>query len=196
MGLLGSIIAKGVVTAARNSTIKAVGEATANIVSSATSNSKEKIVIKNDTLYIKPTRSSEEYRGKNALEIARELLGTGFENVNLRPVQTLGRFSKGNYGQISSISINGKSEFLGVKKIAASSYIVIEYYDFKDGMDSSIYDGLERIVPGKVKSIAETMNRLNEICKTYDNPKRFCPYCGIMVNKPDARFCSDCGGQL
>ena len=32
MGLLGSIIAKGVATAAKNSTIKAVGDATANII--------------------------------------------------------------------------------------------------------------------------------------------------------------------
>ena len=32
MGLLGSIISKGVATAARNSTIKAVGNAAANVI--------------------------------------------------------------------------------------------------------------------------------------------------------------------
>lgn len=56
MGLLGSIIAKGVVTAAKNSTIKAVGNATANVIATKASTSVEKddIVVKNGVMLIKP----------------------------------------------------------------------------------------------------------------------------------------------
>ena len=45
MGLLGSIIAKGVATAAKNSTIKAVGDATANIIATKASTSAEKTIL-------------------------------------------------------------------------------------------------------------------------------------------------------
>ena len=54
MGLLGSIIAKGVATAAKNSTIKAVGDATANVIATKASTSAEKddIVVKNGVMLI------------------------------------------------------------------------------------------------------------------------------------------------
>lgn len=133
MGLLGSIIAKGVTTAAKNSTIRAVGSAAATVIASKASSPSEKsdVVVKNGVVLIKPTRSSEDYCGESALEVAKELLGVGFESVTLKPVNTLSERAKKRYGEIDSISINGKDEFLGVKKVPASSYIVIEYLDFK-----------------------------------------------------------------
>ncbi len=73
MGLLGSIIAKGVVTAAKNSTIRAVGDAAATVMAATAtySSAKSDISVKNGVVLIKPTRSSEDFCGENALEIAR-----------------------------------------------------------------------------------------------------------------------------
>ena len=122
MGLLGSIIAKGIVTAATNSTIKAVGDAVGNVAESVivakASNPTEQniIMVKNEVTLIKPTRTSEDYCGENAMDIVRELIGAGFENVMLKPVHNLNEKSKKRYGEIESISINGKEDFLGIKK--------------------------------------------------------------------------------
>ena len=57
MGLLSSIIAKGVVTAARNSTIKAAGDAAATLIATKASAdaAKDDIVVKNGVTLIKPT---------------------------------------------------------------------------------------------------------------------------------------------
>ncbi len=133
MGLLGGIIAKGVMTAATNSTIKAVGNAAATVIATTANNRSEKddIVAKNGVILIKPTRASGDYCGENALEIARELLGAGFESVKLKPINRLSERAKKRYGEIESISINGKDDFMGMKKVPASSYIVIEYLDFR-----------------------------------------------------------------
>lgn len=95
MGLLGSIIATKVLTTAKNSTIRAVGDAaatvTATVISTVAKTATEKgdVAVKSGILLIKPTRSSEEYYGENALEIAKELLGTGFESITLKPVKEL-----------------------------------------------------------------------------------------------------------
>ncbi len=198
MGLLGSIIAKGVVTAAKNSTIKAVGNAAATVITAKANNPTEKddIVVKNGVMLIKPTRSSDDYCGENAVEIARELLGVGFESVTLKPVKTLSERAKKRYGEIESISINGKDEFLGIKKVPSSSYIIIEYSDFKKNVDAGVYANVVKITPG-------IMNRTEPQVKIPENDvtptseiKKFCPYCGMARSVAGAKFCSSCGKAL
>lgn len=197
MGLLGNIIAKGVVTAARNSTIKAVGNATATVINAKNQTEKEDVVVKNGTVFIKPTRSSEDYRNKNALDIAQELLGIGFESVTLKPINKLSEWSKKKYGKIESISINGKNEFLGIKKIPASSYILIEYLDFKDDVSKEVYSDIKSIKPGMVCSIAEIAAMINkEDRNAIKTLAKFCPYCGKPISYESARFCSSCGKEL
>ncbi len=198
MGLLGGIIAKGVVTAAKNSTIKAVGNAVATVITAKANNPTEKddIVVKNGVMLIKPTRSSDDYCGESALEIARELLGAGFESVTLKPVKTLSERAKKRYGEIESISINGKEEFLGIKKVPSSSYIIIEYLDFKKNVDAGVYASVAKITPG-------IMNRTEPQVKIPENDvtptseiKKFCPYCGMALSVAGAKFCSSCGKAL
>ena len=193
MGLLGNIIAKGVMTAARNSTIKAVGDVAVNVIATKTSNSveKEDVIEKNGVILIKPTRSSESYCGENALEIAKELLGIGFESVTLKPVNTLNERNRKRYGEIQSVSINGKEEFLGRKKVPASSYIIIEYYDFKKNVDLEVYKGVVKIIPGIMKRNSEQEN--NEASSSL---KKFCPYCGIKMTIAGAKFCTNCGRRI
>lgn len=199
MGLLGSIIAKGVVTAARNSTIKAVGNATATVIEAKAKNQTEKedVVVKNGTMFIKPTRSSEDYCDKNALDIAQELLGIGFESVTLKPVNKLGEWSKKRYGKINSISINGKNDFLGIKKVPASSYIVIEYLDFKMNVSQEVYTNLKRITPGVICSVSEivAMSQQENITAS-DNFEKYCSYCGKAIPNEEAKFCSHCGKEI
>lgn len=198
MGLLGSIIAKGVVTAARNSTIRAVGDAATTVIATKASSSAEKddIVVKNGVMLIKPTRSSNDYCGENALEIAKELLGAGFENVTLKPVKVLSERAKKRYGEIESISINGKDEFLGIKKIPASSYIVIEYSDFKKNVDARVYTSVAKITPGIMKRIdLQTGIQKNDIAPE-NEAKKFCPYCGAALSVANAKFCSNCGHAI
>lgn len=198
MGLLGSIIAKGVVTAAKNSTIKAVGDAAANVISTKASTSVEKddIVVKNGVMLIKPTRSSDDYCGENALEIAKELLGAGFENVTLKPVKVLSERAKKRYGEIESISINGKDEFLGIKKVPASSYIVIEYSDFKKNVDVGVYTSVTKIIPGIMNRTDLQVSIQKNDTTPENKAKKFCPYCGAALSVVDAKFCSCCGHAI
>lgn len=198
MGLLGSIIAKGVMTAARNSTIKAVGDATATVIATKANNRTEKddIVVKNGMILIKPTRSSEDYHGENALEIARELLGVGFESITLKPVNRLSERAKKRYGEIVTISFNGNNEFLGIKKVPASSYIVIEYLDFKENVDVGVYASVAKITPGIMDhNESKEIIQKNNIVST-SGVKKFCPYCGTALSIVDAKFCSSCGNAI
>lgn len=168
MGLIGNLIAHGVVTAARNSTINTIGNAAATVITSASSAASKKkaekddIMIKNGITLIKPTRSSEEYIGANALDIAQELLGAGFDSVKLSPIYKLGETAKKKYGKITSISINGKTDFLGVKRIPVSSHIVIEYLEFKKGVSQNAYANVERITSGVMNNVNKTENTLPE----------------------------------
>lgn len=198
MGLLGNIIAKGVVTAAKNSTIRAVGDAAATVIATKANNPTEKddVVVKNGVILIKPTRSSEDYCGENALDIAKELLGAGFESVTLKPVNTLSERAKKRYGEIESISINGKEEFLGIKKVPSSSYIVIEYSDFKKKVDAGVYASVTRITPGVMKRNEPQMGIQESSIKPTSEAKRFCPYCGTALSVSGARFCTNCGNAI
>ncbi len=197
MGLLGGIIAKGVVTAARNSTIRAVGAATANVIATKAANKEEKddFVIKEGKLFIKPTRSSEAYYRENAVDIAQELLGVGFESVTLKPIKKLGEWSKKRYGEIESITINGKSEFLGMKKVPVSSYIVIEYLDFKGSVSQEVYKNQERIIPGVMNSVTEKA-KLAQKETNEGSYKNYCSNCGKQIMNKEARFCANCGKEL
>lgn len=198
MGLLSSIIAKGVVTAARNSTIKAAGDAVATLIATKASAdaAKDDIVVKNGVTLIKPTRSSDDYCGENALEIARELLGAGFESVTLKPVKTLSERARKRYGKVESISINGKNEFLGVKKLPSTSYIVIEYSDFKKNVDMSVYAGVTKITPGTMQRDEPKATAQENSVPPQSKPKKFCPYCGNALAIEGAKFCSCCGKQI
>lgn len=198
MGLLSSIIAKGVVTAARNSTIKAVGDAAATVIATKVSvdAAKDDIAVKNDVTLIKPTRSSEGYCGKNALEIARELLGVGFESVTLKPVKTLNTGARKKYGEVKSISINGKKEFFGIKKVPSTSYIVIEYSDFKKNVDVSVYADVTRITPGTIQRNDFKSSVQEGSSMPQSMFKKFCPYCGNAITFEGAKFCSHCGKQI
>lgn len=198
MGLLGSIISKGVVAAARNSTIKAAGNAAATVIATKASASAEKddIVAKNGVMLIKPTRSSDDYCGENALEIAKELLGAGFETITLKPVKILSERAKKRYGEIESISINGKEEFLGIKKVPSSSYIVIEYSDFKKNVDVSVYSSVAKITPGIMNRAESQMSMQKNDVAPKGERKKFCPYCGTALPIADAKFCSCCGHAI
>ena len=206
MGLLGSIIAKGVATAATNSTIKAVGNAAATVIATGASKSstKEDVTVKNGVVLIKPTRSSDDYCGENALEIARELLGAGFESVTFKPIYTLSERAKKRYGEIELVSINGKDTFVGVKKVPASSYIVIEYLDFKKKVDPSVYASVQKINPGVFTGVAPTP-AIQQVVESTVQPKgvqtepitkKFCPYCGTAIAVTGAKFCIGCGKEI
>ena len=198
MGLLGSIIAKGVVTAAKNSTIRAVGDAAATVMAATATytSAKSDISVKNGVVLIKPTRSSEDFCGENALEIAKELLGTGFDSVTLKPVNTLNERAKKRYGEIATISINGKDDFLGIKKVPASSYIVIEYLDFKKKVDVGVYESVRKIVPGIIKRNELQVSEQENLTIPMGELKRFCPYCGMEISVASAKFCSNCGNVI
>ena len=161
MGLISHLITKGVTTATRNATIRAVGEATADVIT-ATSikhSTKEDVVYKNGTLLIKPTRSSEEYEEEYVVDIVQELLGIGFQSVTIRPVYRLSEWSRKKYGNIVSIKINGSDAFLGVKKVPSTSYILIEYLEFKKGINPYVYDSVQRIIPGTIYSASDMFEK-------------------------------------
>ncbi len=118
MGVLGSFLIKGASTVARNATIKAVEVATVNIIDASSKNREnvEDLAVKNGTMLIAPTRTSEDYHYKDAIEIVRELLGIGFNNIELKSINELSKRQYKEYGKIRSIQINGKNRFAGVKK--------------------------------------------------------------------------------
>lgn len=197
MGLLGNIIAKGVMTAATNSTIRAVGDAAAHVIE--TNNKKTQIIETRDMssgVMIKPTRSSDDYYRENALEIAQELLGAGFDSVTLKPANELGEWTRKRYGEIKSISINGNREFKGVRKMPASSYIVIQYLDFKKNVNMTVYENIEKITPGVMSRNEPKESLPKSNSNSANGQKKFCPYCGGALTVVDARFCTSCGNAI
>ena len=198
MGLLGNLIAKSVSTALTNSTIKTVSNAAVDVIvaNAQKREGKEDTVIKNGVMYIKPTRMSEDYLGDNVIDIAQELLGVGFESITLKPIEKLGERATKKYGQVQSVSINGKDEFLGVKRVPASSYIVIEYLDFRDDVDPEVYAKIKPIIPGVIHSFAdiEAMSHKNKAPQS--GVKKYCSYCGEQIQNDNARFCSACGKEI
>lgn len=197
MGLLSGIIAKGVITAARNSTIRIVGEVVTNVISAKAKSptEKEDVVVKNGITFIKPTRSDEDYYGENTLDIVKELFGAGFESITLKPIYKLSERAKAKYGRLESISINGKEEFLAVKKVPSTAYIVIEYADFKSNVDASVYNNIRKITPGTIsRNKFQHSNQKNEPVTTSEI-KKFCSYCGNRL-EAEAKFCSCCGEKV
>ena len=68
MGLLGNLISKSVSAAARNSTIKAVGDATATVITAAQNRAKENASEENEMQHIKSTYSSGESVNKTTVK--------------------------------------------------------------------------------------------------------------------------------
>lgn len=202
MGLLGNIIAKGVATAATNSIIKTVGktvgDTTVGIIGATAQKQaqKEDAVIKNGTLYIKPTRSSEDYLGESAFDVVQELLGVGFESVTLKPIKKLSERAIKKYGNIKSISINGNNEFLGIKRVPASSHIIIDFLDFKEDVSRTVYTNVRRLKTGKIQDIEDLEYTSQKSKSTQNILKSFCPYCGEKVLQEQAKFCSSCGKEI
>ena len=198
MGLIGNLIAKGVATAATKSVIKTVGNTTVDVIAATAQKQAQKddAVERNGKLYIKPTRSSEDYLGENAYDVVQELLGVGFESVTLKSVKKLGERATKKYGNIKSISINGNSEFLGIKRVPASSHIVIEYLDFKEDVSSTVYTNVTRLKTGKISSSEEIEYSSHKSKVTQSAAKSFCPYCGQKIRNENARFCSACGREV
>ena len=212
MGIIGNLIVKGASTAAKNSTIRAVGSATASVIS-ATANNRAEKKANNGTITIYPSRPYGEYYGKNALDIAQELLGVGFQNIGLKPNKSLSEFSKRKYGKISFISINGKRDFRETHKFPVSAFVVIEYFDFKNEVNQTAYSNSIRIIPGVIHSFAdiEAMSRGSNSYTTsapysvsYDTPnstpnatkKKFCTRCGHPIPSQTSKFCSHCGEPI
>lgn len=153
MGLLNSIIVKGAETAFKKSLIDAAGNAASKVIlaTSKSLESKEDSTVKNGLLYVRPSRSAEEYINKDAVSIANELIGCGFERVELKPCKTLTSFGVKRYGLIKKVTINGKSDFGTLKKIPSTAYIIVEYLDFKESVNPSVYDKIDgEIIPGMV----------------------------------------------
>ena len=220
MGLLGYIIKKSV----QRATIRTIGHAAADVIV-AKSNAdaqranaeKQRInaeierinankravqtITADESARAKPPRSSESYRDTDALEAVKELLGAGFVNITLKPDKRLSQNSK-KYGRIRAITINGNGDFLGVRKVSASSKVVITYLDFKNGISEDTYTNIIRIVPGTIRSVADVAQMLNPIKeipteeKSVSNAKRYCVYCGELVTNEKARFCFACGKEL
>ena len=223
MGLISYLVKKS----AQKSIIKTIGKTAADVIV-AKSNAEtdrlnaqtkkinaeiERINVKNGTgkdvkkeeiIYIKPPRSSEKYHDMDALLAVKELLGAGFVNITLRPARTLSERSK-KYGLIRSISINGNSDFLGVKKVSPYSKIIITYSDFKKDVNEGVYASVERITPGTISSVADlaapvepqvNIGNDREANATESGFKGYCVYCGEMITKKEAKFCSACGKEL
>lgn len=220
MGLLGYIITKSI----QRATIRTIGHAAAEVVSAkANANTRranaetqkikaeiEKIntgkravhtSTTDESVRVKPPRSSEDYLDMDALLAVKELLGAGFVNITLKPERRLSKKSK-RYGKIRTISINGNSGFLGIRKVPTTSNVVITYSDFKNGIDEDAYTNVIRIVPGVVHCAADVAKMENptleipEENNTIDSIKRYCIYCGEPVTNVNAKFCYACGNEV
>ncbi len=187
MGLISKIIALG-------------ATATAGIISVKSLKSNNEKNSQESKNLIHPTRNDEDYYNEDAVGIAKELSGAGFENIELKPIKKLGLFSSKRYGKIHNISINGNNKF------SIQSHIVISYLDFKNNVDQCIYDEVQRI-DSKNWRIAKNnehieISKPNEFEK-YDSPqksdrisKKYCSFCGAQAKNENAKFCTSCGNCI
>lgn len=198
MSILGKIIEKGISTAATKSIIKTVGNTTVGVISATAQKQSQKddAVDKNGKLYIKPTRTSENYIGESVDEIVQELLGIGFESITLKPINKLNERSIKKYGKIKSIAINGNHEFFRSKRVPATSHIVIEFLDFREDVSPEVFTKVKRLSTGKIKNADELEYSYQSTPSVYHALKSFCPFCGEKVIYTNARFCASCGKNL
>lgn len=187
MGLISKVIS----TAARNSTIKAVGQTAINVISAA----KTKTDSCNHN-HITATRNAIDYYEEYVMDVVRELLGARFENITLKSANKLNERSKNKYGLIESISIAGKYDFSKQTKFAKSSHIVIEFLDFKSKVNQNIYSSVTRIPNGAITIQSNETESYTTLKTSTCRPNKFCPYCGESITIDNAKFCSNCGESI
>ncbi len=211
MGLL-DLIGKSISTAARNSTISTVGSAASGIISAAQASDKkgakekDSIIVKNGKTFVFPTRNSENYHDEHVLSIAKELHGAGFENIEIKPCKKLKEGAYKKYGKVRSISISGNDDFRENKKFLSSSYVLIEYLDFKDDVSPNVYFDVKRIDANAVNSAySEQLLPVEEPAEDISSftikeisygSKRYCSFCGSKIENENANFCVSCGKRI
>ncbi len=229
MGILGYLVSKGV----QRASIKTVGRTVAHVMTAKTVAETERInaetqrinaeverakyrqaasnritkdsAVVDETVRIKPPRSSEKYHDRDAFEAAKELFAAGFVDVTLRPVKSLSANSN-KYGKIRSISINGNSDFMGVRKVSANSKIIITYSDFKKDVNKEAFTNARQVAsettePATDTAITENAVEIGTTTVQQNNTaeysfRKYCVYCGEPITNERARFCSACGEKI
>lgn len=78
--------------------------------------------------------SASDFYQKQYMEVIYALLGMGFTNVNVVELREHreGFFTRKIYGQVESVSINGKDSFHKGERFAREAYVVVSFHVFKD----------------------------------------------------------------
>ena len=210
MGLLSYLVVKGVETASKKTLINATGMAATSVIATAAQIKEEQpdSIIKHGTLYVKPNRASSDYYGNDAITTVNELIGCGFDAVELKASKNIGSFGIKKYGKVKSVTINGQSDFNTKKKFISSAYVIVEYNEFRSSVDDSIRSKVNTIRPGIFNTIineatfaepkismSQTNISQNQVY-TSASALRYCMYCGKQISDSNARFCSACGKEL
>ncbi len=186
MGLLGKIAAIGATATA--------GIITAKALQNNKANNEEK------NKFINATRDYKDYRGNDVLGVAKELLGAGFKNIELKPIKKLNVLSAKKYGKIDNITIGGNSNFSKNNKFQPFSSIVISYFDFNEYVDPCIYETVTRIEPGNWNITKNEHATISLESAPHQNnvytAKKFCPFCGVQSQNEEAKFCFSCGKSI
>ena len=95
-------------------------------IKSSKSNSSSEI------LMLKIPSSSDDYIGKNYMDVVGELNAYGYKNIVLMPKKDLFNGWLVKDGEIEEITINGKEHFRKNAKFPSESRIVIVYHTFRD----------------------------------------------------------------
>ena len=104
-------------------------------------------------------------------------------------------FDEGNISisyKLNSIKVS----FSKRKKVPASSYIIIEYLDFKKTVNVGVYTSVARIMPGIMNRNQMQVGVQEPGITSIGEAKKFCPYCGSVLNITGAKFCAGCGKAI
>lgn len=219
MSLLSFVIKEGVKSATKNAQIKATGAAVATAAgavaggviaaraqkkqmqANAVDNGEIQIdntncAVNNKVFSVNPSREERYYYNDNVIDVAQELLGCGFLKIILRPKKKLNERKIKDYGLVSSISINGKKRFCEEDIMPASAFVVIEYLEFEDNINQSVYERVNRVIPGVWSFNNEGELVVSSETKPTQRTRQVCPYCNAHITSEKSNFCSSCGGDL
>lgn len=135
MALFDDILKTATSSIAKNSTMKVAGKVAEELILAtgkvlADANISVEKVPANPKVVV--PRAYGAYLGRNFMEVRDELQAYGFSNFGFVIHKDLIKGWLTKDGEVSSIAINGKSEFKAKSKFPSDARVVIEYHTFKD----------------------------------------------------------------
>lgn len=161
-------------------------------------------------------RDAVSFHEQNYMDVIRVLLEAGFTDINTVEIRKYksGFFTKGKYGKVESVSINGNNAFTKKTRFSRNAHVVVSFHVFKDSPPVVIPELQRRMqsVPQVGYPYQQPFNINVNIDNSpsqsgYQQPmgrnypffnpddEKYCGYCNSLIPN-NAGFCPRCGAPV